>query len=156
MKEEKAEAQIQTVAVVAQGVFQTAKVDISNLGNLDLNMFESTNIDLEIGYWSPEVEGETMRVIFDKIVEDDTIPDFNDPKKLVEKPCAYFLTQIEVAGLRTFKIVRCGASRLVSAFTAFGGSAKDKVYDITFRGKKKNKSNNFLSSVFSIQPVRTS
>ena len=107
-----------------------------------------------------------MRGVFVKFVENDTIPDFNDPKKMVVKPCVYFLTQIDLGGEKIFKLVRCGASRLVSYFTEIieldgkmvkvaNSALLDKLYDIIFGGKKKNKSNNNLSSVFIIRPLTT-
>ena len=74
------------------------------------------------------------------------IPDFNDPENVVEKDCAYF---VEKQG-DSLQVIRTGSRRLV---TASGNFLKGDVYQITFMGKRKNRTNNNLSNFFAIQAV---
>lgn len=112
----------------------------------DLSKAKPKKIDLSAEYWSPEI-GETKVVVFMKIVEDDSIPDFNDNTKTVSKDCAYFVTK---NGSGDLQVLRCAASRLVSSMAS---ASEGDIFQIAHTGKVKNKSNNFLSSQFRINPV---
>jgi hypothetical protein len=112
----------------------------------DLSKAKPKKIDLSAEYWSPEI-GETKVVVFMRIVEDDSIPDFNDNTKTVSKDCAYFVTK---NGSGDLQVLKCAATRLVSAMSS---ASEGDIFQIAHTGKVKNKTNNYLSSEFRINPV---
>lgn len=129
---------------------QTVRFDLNGAQNeaIDLSQLVPKNVNLVMEYWNTDgaAEGETKRVIFMRVEEQDRIPDYNDSQNLVEKPCAYFVEQ----GPNGLQIMRCAASRLVSSARLM---QEGEAYEITYLGKKKNRSNNNLSARFAIQPL---
>ena len=143
-----AESQSPDTKPGTQKATDTAVINLEGDALPDLNTYKPKNINLDQEYWSPEESGETKRMIFMKIVQNDAIPDFNDPGEYVEKDCAYFIGQSK----QGYQIIKCAAARLVSLCESLtpGG-----IYDFTYTGRKKNKTNNFESNVFAVNPVMT-
>lgn len=141
----KAENQEELSNAGSKKVTGTAIIDF-NEPLPDLNSFIPKNIDLTPDYWSPEAVGETKVLIFSRVVENDLIPDINEPGEFIEKDCAYFLGM----GKNGYQVIKCAATRLVNACKSLEPRG---IYHITYIGTKKNKRNAYDSSVFSINPV---
>lgn len=132
-------------AAGTQTVTATAKVEIS--AELpDLTQATVRNVNMALEYWTPLEEGEAKTLIFVRVKPADQIPDFNDPKNLVEKDCAYFIEQTEEG----FQLLRNASSRLVSMARHF---LEGEIYRITFKGMRPNKTNSNKSNYWAIQPV---
>ena len=128
-----------------KSVVQTETVNIH--GDLpDLGKARIKDVNLALEYWTPQEEGESKLLIFMHVVQEDQIPDFNDPKNLVKRDCAYFIEQTE----QGFQILRNASSRLVSIARHF---LEGEVYQITFKGMRPNKTNSNKSNYWAIQPV---
>lgn len=142
-KAKSSEAQVLSLRPESEGL-TTHVVDFANLP--DLSKAKPKPINLDVEYWSPEVEGEYKTLIFSHIKEGEMIPDYNDSSNLIAKDTAYFLEQSPEG----FQILRCAATRLVSTARNMipGG-----IYLITYQGQKKNATNSNSSRRFSIQPV---
>ncbi len=126
-------------------VTATRRVDIN--GDLpDLSKARPKQINLAMDYWTPQGEGECKTLIFMRVQEQDQIPDFNDPNQLVDKPCAYFIEQTA----NGFQVLRNASSRLVSLARNF---LEGEIYQITFLGKRPNKTNSNQSCYWAVQPV---
>lgn len=116
----------------------------------DLNTdFEVESVDLSAEYWSPTETGEKRRMFFMGI-ENRTAPDHNDPEKEVELPCAVFVLRGDDG---EFRAVINGSKRLVAAFE---NSALDrgKPVQVTYLGKKKNRSNAHMSDDWSVVTLK--
>jgi hypothetical protein len=115
--------------------------------NFDGSKLKVRDLNLVPDYWSPEQSGETKLLIFWEFLRNDEIPDMNDPNKTVIKDSCIF---IEVKSDKKKVFLKCSATRLVSVMRF---AAKGEVYQVTFVGKKKNKSNNYMSNVFEVYPL---
>ncbi len=127
-------------------VNQTLNIDPHANTWSDLEKVKVKPLNLDVEYWRPEVEGESKTLVFMELREGDSIPDFNDPENVVEKDCAYL---VEKQG-DSLQVIRTGSRRLVTASRNF---MIGDVYQITFMGKRKNRTNNNLSNFFAIQAV---
>lgn len=112
----------------------------------DLSKAKPKNIDLSAEYWSPEAPGETRVMIFSRVVTNDLIPDMNNPGEYIEKDCAYFLG----VGKAGYQVIKCAAARLVSICYNLEPRG---IYQFTYKGKKKNKTNSYDSFDFAVNPV---
>lgn len=128
-----------------RSVTETAVINL-NADLPDLAAARPRNVNLAMDYWTPQEEGESKLLIFVRIAIDDQIPDFNDPKNLVTKDCAYFIEQTE----QGFQILRNASSRLVSIAQHF---LEGELYQITFKGLRPNKTNSNKSNYWAVQPV---
>jgi hypothetical protein len=137
-----------TGTAIAKKQERTIKIDIDNPE--PLGIVKTKNLDLVPEYWSPEKDGETKTLAFVKVVENDVIPDFNDPKETVVKDVAYFFEEVKKDGNAYFRMLKSASSRLVSIAKMM---EKGEVYEIKFSGREKNKTNNFLSNKYEVRPV---
>ncbi len=124
-------------------------VDLS--GGVELPLLRDAEpypFDLMADYWTPENDGESKRVYFDKIalrqVADQNTGD------IIELECAFFLEQQENGELKT---VSNGSKRLVGALQAYD-IQKGTPLLITYLGKKKNRTNSFKSDIWSVKPLK--
>jgi len=129
----------------APSVTSTRRVDISR-DLPDLSTAKPKPVNLALDYWTPQAEGECKTLIFMRVQQGDEIPDYNDPDKLVSKDCAYFIEQTD----NGFQILRNASARLVSLARNF---LEGEIYQITFVGKRANKTNSYQSSYWAVQPV---
>lgn len=116
-----------------------------NLPNL--NNAKELPFDLMADYWTPENEGESKRMFFDKI----GIRDVADQEsgEVFQLECAYFLEQQANGEL---KPISNGSRRLVGAITA-NNIKRGTALQIKYLGKKKNATNQFKSDQWSIKPL---
>lgn len=112
----------------------------------DLSTAEPTAIDLVSDYWSPEVSGESKRLIFLKI-ENRLVAD-QQTGELIELECAYFAEKAK----DDWHSISNGSKRLVGALTGCN-VAEGTALLVTFLGKKKNKTNGFSSDNWSVKPL---
>lgn len=109
----------------------------------NLAEFEVASVDLSYEYWTPEKEGESRRLFFMGVEQMD-VPDHQDAEKNVSLDCAVFL-QTDVSG--EHKTVVNGSVRLRSIVEKL---TSETPVQITYRGKKKNRSNGNMSDQWSV------
>lgn len=114
----------------------------------DLSKAEAAPLELTGEYWTPETVGEVRRMYFNELRSEVT----TDPAsgKDVDLMVAYF---VEVVG-GDKRVVRQASRRLTGVLE----SLSDRIIEgtpleITYLGKKKNKTNSFLSDSWSIKPL---
>lgn len=112
----------------------------------DLSKAEAAPLELNGEYWSPEKEGESKRMFFNEIRQELTtdMVSGND----VELSVAYF---VEVIG-GTKKVIRQASRRMTGVLESLKIETGTPL-EITYLGKKKNKTNQFLSDNWSIKPL---
>lgn len=112
----------------------------------DLSQTEPLPFDLMADYWTPEQEGESKRMFFDRIGMR-TVKDIQSDSEF-ELECAFFLEQKD----GQLKPVSNGSKRLVGALQA-NVIKQGTPLLVTFMGKTKNKTNSFKSDSWSIKPL---
>ena len=123
-------------------------VEIMKLDEIpDLREYEVASVDLSYDYWTPEKEGESRRVYF-MGVQAMNVPDHNDPEKIVSLDCAVFL-QTSPDG--DHKTVVNASVRLRSIVERLDPQTP---VQITYRGKKKNRSNGNMSDQWSVVTLK--
>src|SRR5690349_7625587 len=100
-------------------------------------------LDLMADYWTPQSPGEAKRVFFDRI-DYRQVKDMNSDET-IELECAFFIEKVNGEA----KSISNGSRRLVGALQSLG-IVRGSALLITYQGKKKNKSNNFMSDSWSI------
>ena len=112
----------------------------------DLSKAEAAPLELNGEYWTPEREGEVRRMFFKELrVETTTDPASG---KDVELLVAYFVQVIDGSK----RVVRQASRRLTGVMESLG-IKEGTPLEITYLGKKKNKTNSFLSDNWSIRPL---
>lgn len=114
----------------------------------DLQAADVAPLELTGEYWSPEIEGETRRMFFNeiRIEKAGDMQSGND----IDLPVAYFVEVINGDN----HVVRQASRRLTAVFEAFADRIPPgSPFEITFLGKRKNKTNQFLSDHWSIKPL---
>ncbi len=136
---------------------EVATIESNGLVTVDLNRklpsladAEPFPFDLMADYWTPENEGESKRVYFDRIAER-AVAD-QQTGDIIDLECAFFLEEQEGGELKT---ISNGSKRLVGALQAYN-IQKGTPMLITYLGKRKNRTNSFKSDVWSIRPLRIS
>lgn len=136
---------------------EVATIESNGLVTVDLNGklpsladAEPFPFDLMADYWTPENEGESKRVYFDRISER-AVAD-QQTGDIIDLECAFFLEEQEGGELKT---ISNGSKRLVGALQAYN-IQKGTPMLITYMGKRKNRTNSFKSDVWSIRPLRIS
>lgn len=139
------------IATTDNNSFEVQKVDLS--GKLpDLNRAEEMPIDLSGNYWTPEKEGEMKRLYFVDIKLQKVLS-ANGTGEIIDLECAVFLEQKEDGTVQT---ITNGSRRLVGVLESYvvqGYIGHGTPLQITFLGKKKNRTNNFSSDSWSIKPL---
>lgn len=123
------------------------KATVVNLEEGNLPSLEEARefpVDLMSDYWTPENPGETKRVYFDKIANREVLD--QESGEVVELECAYFLEQTE-EGVKT---ISNGSKRLVGALSNYE-IKRGTPLQITYKGKKRNRSNQYMSDNWSIK-----
>jgi hypothetical protein len=126
-----------------------AKTDLQpvSIDNIDsLEDAQVAPVDLMSDYWSPEVPGESKKVIFDRI-ENTPVLD-QGTGEVLDLDCAYFFVKENGA----VKRIRNGSKRLVGAIQSFG-LASGAPLEIKYLGKKANKTNSHKSDNWRISPL---
>lgn len=118
-------------------------------GNLpDLGEAIAAPLELTGEYWSPEHEGESRRMFFNEI-RTEKAADMQSGEN-VELPVAYFVQVRDGKNI----IVRQASRRLTAVFEAFAGRIEPGTpFEITYLGKRKNKTNPYMSDHWSIKPL---
>jgi hypothetical protein len=104
-------------------------------------------IDLMSDYWTPTKTGEKKRVFFVRIAPRKVI-DQQDPNKVIELDCAYFLENVD----GEVRSISNGSKRLVGALESINAQ-NGMPFEITYLGKKRNRTNSFSSDDWSIKPL---
>lgn len=132
-------------------ILSVMAVDLSK--NLpDLSEANELPVDLSGNYWTPESVGETKRLFFVEI-KPQKVLSANNTGELIDLDCAVFLEQSANGSVST--LVN-GSRRLVGVLEQYvdGGFIKQGTpLQITYNGKKRNKSNAFSSDNWSIKPL---
>ena len=139
------------IATTDNNAFVAQQIDLK--GALpDLNKADEMPIDLCGNYWTPEAEGETKRVYFVGI-EPQKVLSSDGSNEIIDLVCAVFLEQLPDTSVRT---ITNGSRRLVGvleAYIAQGHIGHGTPLQIAYMGKKKNKTNSFMSDSWSIKPL---
>lgn len=114
-------------------------------GSVDLAKMEVASCDLSQEYWTPVNVGEKKRMIFAG-VQDRTVLDQKTNDE-IQLSCVVFLLPGENAD--EHKTVVNGSKRLVAVFEN-GGIAEGTPVQITYKGKKKNRTNGNMSDDWSV------
>ena len=112
----------------------------------DLAKAEPAPLELTGEYWTPEAEGEQRRMFFNEIRVELTTDMASGAD--VELPVAYF---VEVKNGEK-KVIRQASKRLTGVLETMRVQTGTPL-EITYLGKKKNKTNAFLSDSWSIKPL---
>lgn len=116
----------------------------------DLNDDENVQLakyDLTVEYWTPESEGETKRLFF-KEIQDMVNPSTRDGEIEKEVPNAIFIEHTP-EGYRT---IRNASKRLVAALVNWNVQPYTAL-EITYMGKERNKTNQYMSDRWSVRPL---
>lgn len=112
--------------------------------DLDLSTLEVASVDLSQEYWTPEKEGDRKRMIFAGVSERIVLDQKTGEEILL--PCAVFVVPSENGEHKT--IVN-GSKRLVAVFE--NGSVQNGTpVQVTYTGKKKNRTNGNQSDTWSV------
>lgn len=109
----------------------------------DLDDFVPASADLSSEYWTPE-NGEVRRMVF-WAIEKRQAPDHDDPSKSVELESVVFIEPNETS----YSTVVNGSKRLVAAF-ANNDVQQGTPVQVTYMGKKKNRTNQNMSDHWSV------
>jgi hypothetical protein len=112
----------------------------------DLSKAKAASLELMGEYWTPEKEGEVRRMFFNEIRQEMTI-DFASGAD-IELSVAYF---VEVQDGNK-KVIRQASKRLTGALEMLK-VATGMPLEITYLGKRKNKTNSFMSDNWSVKPL---
>lgn len=121
------------------------KVDLSAKSLPDLSKAETADYQFGMDYWNP-VEGEVKRVFFAGF-DEQKVPAL-DGNGAIDLRVAMFVEV--VSGEKT--MICNGAVRLVSNLEMHDVQVGTPL-QITYQGKKKNKTNNYSSDQFTIVPL---
>ncbi len=124
-------------------------VKISDLP--DLHKMEVSPQDLSSDYWTPETEGEFKVGVILEIKEETYT---TDDEQEITLPCVIMLSQEED---KSYNTIRNGSKRLVATVETAVDMGRIEYgitpVKITFRGKKKNKNNAYMSDRWSVQEL---
>lgn len=112
----------------------------------NIQEMEPMSIDLVGDYWTPQSEGETKRLVFSHIDLSKSF-DIQNQDKEVELETAYFVEPTADGG---YKTLRNSSRRLVGALES-SQIKQGTPLQITYKGKKKNSTNSYMSDSWSIQ-----
>ena len=110
---------------------------------IDLESLEVASVDLSQEYWTPEKEGDRKRMIFAGVAERVVLDQKTSEEILL--PCAVFVVLSEDG----HKTIVNGSKRLVAVFEN-GGIANGTPVQVTYTGKKKNRTNGNMSDTWSV------
>lgn len=110
----------------------------------DLAKLEVASCDLSQEYWTPSEPGEKRRMIFAGVNERTVLDQKTSEEILL--PCAVFVLPGEDGQHKT---VVNGSKRLVAVFEN-GGIESGTPVQITYKGKKKNRTNGNMSDDWSV------
>jgi len=107
---------------------------------------EPTGLDLAMEYWTPEVPGESKRVYF---------LGFSDVKRQEESGEERELKVAIFAENRggEYSMIQNGSSRLIGII-GDNAIAKKTPLEITYKGKKKNKTNQYSSDDWAVKLLK--
>lgn len=132
-------------------ILNVMAVDLSQ--NLpDLSKANELPVDLSGNYWTPEAAGELKRLFFVEI-KPQKVLSANGTGELIDLDCAVFLEQTADGSVST---LINGSRRLVGVLEQYvdaGAIKQGTPLQITYNGKKRNKSNAFSSDNWSIKPL---
>lgn len=118
----------------------------------DLAKAQAAPLELNGEYWSPAEVGEKRRMFF-KDLRVEMTPDQRTGED-IELLVAYFVEPLPNGKRR---VVRQASRRLTAVFENFADNIRPGMaFEITYKGKVKNKSNSNMSDSWSIVPLDTS
>jgi hypothetical protein len=112
----------------------------------DLSVAEAAPLELTGEYWTPEKEGEKRRMFFKEIRQELTTDMASGSD--VELSVAYFVEVVK----GDKKVIRQASKRLTGVLETLRVETGTPL-EITYLGKKKNKTNSFSSDSWSIKPL---
>lgn len=132
------------IALVTNAEFFTGQLP-------DLEQAQASPLELNGEYWTPEKEGERRRMFFKDLRVEQAIDQKTGEN--VELLVAYFVEPLPDGRRR---VVRQASRRLTAVFENYADNIRPGMaFEITYKGKMKNKSNSNLSDTWSIVPLNT-
>lgn len=117
----------------------------------DLTKAEASPLELNGEYWSPREIGEKRRMFFKDLCTEQAIDQRTGGN--IELLVAYFVEPLPDGKCR---VVRQASRRLTAVFENFADNiVPGMAFEITYKGKMKNKSNQNMSDTWSIVPLNT-
>lgn len=117
----------------------------------DLTKAEAAPLELNGEYWSPVEVGERRRMFFKDLRVEQSIDQKSGEN--IELLVAYFVEPMEDGRRR---VVRQASRRLTAVFENYCDSIRPGMaFEITYKGKQKNKTNQNMSDTWSIVPLNT-
>lgn len=106
--------------------------------------------DLMVDYWTPESEGETKRLFFKEIqtLENQGQRELDNKDGTKEVPNAIFIEHTPDG----YKTIRNASKRLVAALLNWDVKPYQPL-EITYLGKERNKTNQYMSDRWSVRPL---
>ncbi len=119
---------------------------LNEIKNLDTE-YEPESVDLVSEYWQPEQQGESKRMVFWTIESRKCL---DQQGNQIELDCVVFIVPGGDGKHQTFVN---GSKRLVGVFE--GGEVKQGTpVEVTYRGKKKNRTNSNMSDHWSVVTLK--
>lgn len=117
----------------------------------DLTKAEASPLELNGEYWTPIEVGENRRMFFKDLRVEQAIDQRTGEN--IELLVAYFVEPLPDGRRR---VVRQASRRLTAVFENFADTiVPGMAFEITYKGKMKNKSNQNMSDTWSIVPLNT-
>lgn len=137
------------IAKVEENQNGVANYDLTggNLPDISEEFAAALPIDLMSDYWTPEQVGEQKRVFFSEIGMRKVLDESTG--ELIDLESAFFIEQVASGELVQ---VSNGSKRLVGAIVA-AQIQRGTPLLITYKGKKRNKSNKYSSDNWSVKPL---
>jgi hypothetical protein len=107
---------------------------------------EAAPVDIMSDYWTPQASGESKKVIFQKVAPWKVVD--QNTGEVIDLECVFFTTIID----GSFRMLRNGSKKLVAAFQG-NNIPPGTGWLITYRGKKRNRTNSFSSDDWELKPL---
>lgn len=108
---------------------------------------EPAPVDIMSDYWTPQAFGEKKKVIYQKIAPWKVVD--QNTGEIIELDCV-FMTTFENGA---YRLIRNGSKKLVAAFQG-NNVPPGTGWEITYMGKKRNRTNQFSSDDWKLHPLQ--
>jgi hypothetical protein len=122
-------------------------IQVNQIVSADLESMEVVELDLVPEYWTPQQPGESRRLIFLSVSDREDIDESTGEIKVL--PTALFYIKDESG----WKLLMNSSIRLVASIRNNKIPAKTPLL-ITYKGKRRNTTNQFSSDDWSIHPLK--
>lgn len=111
-----------------------------------LDKMEAMDIELMSDYWTPQATGEKKKLLFSHFGNSQAVD--QQSNEVIDLFCAYFWESYNGSK----RLIRNGSKRLVGTLQGYN-PPRFWACEITYKGKKKNATNQFSSDEWSVKPL---